>query len=213
MFKDIIAAFGEYYYITIILVILLIVTAFVWIKAIGASRKKGRQRDDILAKLNAEKELRKEFEDLTAEKAQSAEPERLLKGIALNIQRELEKNDDMDAAFAELPEEKRFVYALDFVFCEDAEKLSDFFRKNGKQLIIEADEAVRHIIGGGFCALFHRGFCMFDDDNEEFSVLPDTVKALDEEYSAALESGKANILGAVKKCICENINIYNKKEM
>ncbi len=213
MLKDMIAAFGEYYYITIIFVIFLIAAVFVWIKAVGASRKKGRERDAILAKLKEEKELCDVFSCLTAEKASAAQAERLIHGVALNIQRCLEKSGDMNAAFTTMPEAKRFVYALDFVFYEDAESLSGFFRKNGKPLTTEADDAARKIIGGDFFKLFHQGYDMFDDDNEEVSVVPDAVNALDEAYEKALESERDEWLSAVKKYIYENVEIINQKEM
>lgn len=213
MLKEIIAAFGEYYYISIVFVIFLIAAVFVWIKAISASKKKGIRRDAVLARLKEENELCEEFSDLTADKALSAEPERLLKGVALNIQRDLEKREDMNSAFLAMSEQKRFVYALNFVFCEDAESLSDFFRKNGKPLTTTADEAVRRIIGGGFSTVFNKGYRMFDDDDEELSTIPDDVSVLDSEYSSALESGKGEILSAIKKYICDNVEFLNTKEM
>ena len=213
MLKEIIAAFAEYYYITIVFVIFLIAAVFVWIKAISASKKKGIRRDAVLARLREENELCKEFSELTAEKAQSAEPKRLLKGVALNIQRDLEKREDMNSAFLKMSEQKRFIYALDFVFCEDAESLSDFFRKNGKPLTTTADEAVSRIISGDFYAVFNKGYRMFDDDDEELSTVPDDVSTLDSEYSAVLERGKGELFSAVKKYICDNVDFFNTKEM
>lgn len=212
MLKEIIAAFGEYYYITIVFVMFLIAAVFAWAKAVSALKLRNRRRDEVLAKLREENELCGEYSALTAEKSLSAEPERLLRGVALNIQRALEKSDDMNAAFLAMPEEKRFIYALDFVFCEDAESLSDFFRKNGKPLTKAADEAVNRIIGGSFYAVFNRGYRMFDDDDEELSVTPDDVRALDSEYAAAIESGQGEIFSAVKKYICDNAEFFNTKE-
>ena len=74
MLKEIIAAFGEYYYITIVFVMFLIAAVFAWAKAVSALKLRNRRRDEVLAKLREENELCGEYSALTAEKSLSAEP-------------------------------------------------------------------------------------------------------------------------------------------
>lgn len=213
MLREAVAAFREYYYITLVFAVFLVAAVLVWIKAVSAARKRGKQRGDILEKLREEDELRAEFSSLTDKKASSADSERLIRGAALNVGRELEQSGDINSAFEKLAKQKQFIYALSFVFFEDAESLSDFYRKNGSPLTETADDAARHIIGGNFYDTFHKGFRMFDGGDEDYSATSDEVKALDEEYFALLKQEKEEIFCSIKKYICEDIEIFNNKEM
>ena len=82
MLREAVAAFREYYYITLVFAVFLVAAVLVWIKAVSAARKRGKQRGDILEKLREEDELRAEFSSLTDKKASAADSERLIRGAA-----------------------------------------------------------------------------------------------------------------------------------
>lgn len=208
MIKEIIAAFAEYKLFTAALIVAVILLVFVLFKAAKASQKSSARRDRLLEQMREDKKIYEEFKALTPAKAAKTEPSRLLHGAGVSVQREIEDAADMEKAFAELSAEKKYAYALNFLFCEDAESLSDFFRRNGKPLTEVADEAVREVIGGELYGLFHSGYCMFDEDNEEVSVIPDEVAKLDEEYKQMFEKLNFDIFSKISDFITNNLRLF-----
>ena len=125
--------FGVQWYLWVLLVVVSILAVFAWIKAMAASRirrEKLRKEAEIWKK---DYELRQEFKTLTLEKLNSTDTNKMLSGVCMNIQIELENANDMNEAFLNLPEEKKFIYCLEY-FDEDCVKsLSTFFKNNGKR--------------------------------------------------------------------------------
>ena len=95
-------AFIEYWYLTVILVVAIVLTVFVSVKAAKAAKKSRSKREKIIEQLRYENKTRAEFANPTAQQILSAEPEKLVDGIALNLQTDLEKQADMVAAFENL---------------------------------------------------------------------------------------------------------------
>ena len=174
------------------IVLLIILTVFVWFKAIQSGRKRSAERERIIADLEKEKALRNEFRHIDETTfAEGRDDYRLVTGMCANVQMSIEKKTDMTAAFNELSEVKRFVYALGYVFEDGKVSLSNFFRSNGEPLLSVADKAVKTVIGGEYAEFFSKAFSMFDENNEDVSVDENTVKAYDEKYKSLLEnSGK-----------------------
>ena len=202
MIGNILHAFAEYKFLTAVLVFAAVLAVFVWIKAIRASKRHNAEREAVLAKLQKEKELRERFACLTPELVQSADVCDLLHGVALGIQSQIEKAEDVNASFLALSEAQQYVYALNFVFCEDADTLSRFFRLNGKPLTTAALDAARRTFDADTLALFEMGYRMFDADDETTSSLPDDVDALDRSFSSA---DKTVLFDNIRKYIAEQI--------
>ena len=57
----------EFWYLYLLIAVLLVVTLFVWKKAIAASAKRSKQFNENLAKAKRAKELREAYGDMTAE--------------------------------------------------------------------------------------------------------------------------------------------------
>ncbi|MBQ7540793.1 MAG: hypothetical protein IJT44_00705 [Clostridia bacterium] len=184
MFSDMLHAFAEYKVLTAVLIVSYALLLFVGVKASRAVRRHNAARDAVLKKLREEAALRQKYGALTRETALSADAGELLHGTALCVQRALEDENDLTAAFRALPAPKQYVYAWNYLLCEDAETLSAFFRLNGKPLTDAALEGARAAFDVLHRDTFERGYRMFDPDDETVSVLPEDVRKLDEDFAA-----------------------------
>ncbi len=188
----------------VILTVLFVLMIVMFVLASKSGRKRQEEREKIIAKLEKEKAVRREYRTLT-EQSFEADNEKLLFGVAANIQIGLEKEGDMTSAFNELPEYKRFIYALNYVF-EDSEytSLSTFFRCNGQPLTGTAARAVRKIAGDDLSEIFEPMYNMFDDDNEDVSFSESEINSLDEKYKVFMESEKNTVLKKIADYIRMN---------
>lgn len=209
MLKDMLQVFSQYKLATAILVIFIIITVVLMVITSKASRKRTAERNAVIKKLEEERKLRAEYKSVSDELITNAPDNRLLFGIAANIQQELETKADMNYEFDIMPDEKKLVYALNFVF-EDTEKaLSDFFRANGKPLTPWAKRAVKDVIGEKeLTALFNREYEMFDPDNEDTSLINSEVERIDSDFSALMAERKNEYLKYAAEFIRENKEIF-----
>ncbi len=193
-----------HWYLIPVFIILIALTVFVWVKAIVSGQKRKEEREKIIAALEKEKALRKEFKVIDENKIKdpSIDDERLLFGVAANIQMSIEKLENMNEAFLSLNEVKQNVYALNYVFEDSKYKLlSDFFRSNGQPLTGIAKRAVEAVIGGKFNEIFVKMFSMLDDANEEVSYDEALVTSLDKEFEQLMFDKKDDILKTVSSYI------------
>lgn len=179
-----VAYFLEKPYLILLLAALIALTIFVCIKAGKASSKRYKENEKIIKKLKEENALRNEFAILTASLAEKAAPERLFKGVALNLQKKISDASDMNAAFDALTEEQRKIYALSFVIEDGSEKLSGFFKVNGQPLTGAALNCVKTLFGGKIAEIFESEYNAFDPDNENTSYIAEEIKKLDDEFSS-----------------------------
>ncbi len=188
----------------VILIVLFVLTVVMIILASRSGKKRDAQREKIIAKLEKDKAIRNEYRILTPESF-DADDEKLLFGVAANIQLALEKENDMTAAFDALPEYKKYIYALNYVF-EDSEyiKLSSFFRCNGQPLTGTAAKAVKDVTGGRLYEIFEPMYNMFDDDNEDVSFDAVKINELDEKFRLLMENDKDEILAKIGDYIKAN---------
>lgn len=187
------------------IILLIILTIFVWFKAIQSGKKRSAERERIIADLEKEKALRNEFRHVDATTfAEGKDDYHLVVGMCANVQMSIEKKTDMTAAFNELSEIKRYIYAIGYVFEDGKVSLSNFFRSNGEPLLSTANEAVNSIIGGEYAELFTKAFSMFDENNEDVSVDENTVKDYDEKYKSLLENSGKEIYKKAADYIREN---------
>lgn len=205
--KNMLSAFGDYPKLTLILIIAIILTVFVCIMAGRASRKMSKKRDAELQRIKEEVRLREKFSSIDRKSVLEADCKELLKGLSSNIQIKIEKEADIKEAFNALPKEKQFIYALNYVFCEDADSLSSFFRLNGKPLTTAAKDAFCEMVGGDEAKLFSRAYLMFDEDDETTSV----TEAEIEENDAAFKIFNLNeVFGKIRDYIADHAETFNK---
>ena len=178
--------FGVQWYLWVLLVIVSILAIFVWIKAMAASRirrEKLRKEAEIWKK---DYELRQEFKTLTFEKINSTDTNKMLSGVCMNIQIELENATDMNEAFLKLPEEKKYIYCLEY-FDEDAIKsLSTFFKNNGSPLTDYIVEAIKTIGYEEILPLIEAVYPMYDDNSDvsiDYTIIDKTDDKFKEIYN------------------------------
>ena len=191
------------------LALLAVLTVFVCLKAMLASRKRSEERERIIADIEKEKALRKEFKHVDETTfAQGKDNYRLITGMCAHVQQNIEKKEDMTAAFYELSEVEKYVYALGYVFEDSKKGLSDFFRSNGEPLLSTADKAVSEIVGGRFSEIFSSEFVMLDENDETTSVDNDALAKMDEEFRAVLDGKGEEIYSAVAEYIRSNKDVF-----
>ena len=178
--------FGVQWYLWVLLVIVSILAIFVWIKAMAASRirrEKLRKEAEIWKK---DYELRQEFKTLTFEKINSTDTNKMLSGVCMNIQIELENATDMNDAFLDLPQEKKYIYCLEY-FDEDAIKsLSTFFKNNGSPLTDYIVEAIKTIGYEEILPLIETVYPMYDDNSDvsiDYTIIDKTDDKFKEIYN------------------------------
>lgn len=194
--------FSQRPYLILIMAAVIALTVFVCVKAGKASAARSRENEAIMKKLKEENELRNEFAVLTQRTVSEAQPERLFRGVALNLQKRISDSSDMLGEFEKLTQEQREIYALSFVEEDGSEKLSDFFRANGAPLTLAALDGIKRIFGGRAAEIFEAELNAFDPENEEASFIPEQIQAFDSEF-AQLTPGGATARAA-GKFITEN---------
>lgn len=201
-----IAYFLERPYLIAIMAALVVLTLFVCVKAGQASARRGKANEAVIKKLKEENELRNEFAVLTESKIKNSDSVRLFKGVALNLQKRISDADDMNAEFGRLNEKQKQVYALSFVSEDGGEKLSDFFRINGKPVTYTALKAVKNLFDGRTYEIFEAEYNSFDPDNEEASVIPEVIENLDKEFASLVSMD--TLCSAGGKLIAENLEKF-----
>lgn len=198
--------FLERPYLILILAALILLTLFVCIKAGQASAKRSKANEAIIKKLKEENELRSEFAVLTEKLAASADEKRLFKGVSLNLQKRISDASDMESEFNSLTEAQRDIYALSFIAEDGEAALSNFFRANGQPLTGASLKAVKKLFDNDVCSVFEKEYNAFDSENEEVSMIPDEIIALDSKFSQLISAEE--FCFAAGSYIKENINYF-----
>lgn len=189
----------------IALILLAVLTVFVCIKAMVSGKKRSEERERIIADIEKEKALRKEFKNVDeATFSEGKDDYRLIIGMCAHIQQMLEQKEDIVNAFNELSDVKKLIYAIGYVFEDSKNGLSEFFRSNGEPLLSTANLAVGEIIGGRFSELFSREFVMLDENDETISVDSDELEKVNKEYRELVDCHGDEIYKKVAQYIREN---------
>lgn len=200
---------ASHWYVGLALVLLIILTVFVWIMALVSGRKRREERERIIAELEKEKALRKEFKVVdNSTFAEDKDDYRLVIGMCAHIQQRIEKEENMNDAFMQLAEVERYVYALGYVFEDSRNGFSGFFRLNGEPLVSVSVEAVDRVIGGEFSELFQSVYRMFDDDDEAVSVDEEFLQKADEKSIELIANDGSGIFAAAAEYIRSNKNHF-----
>ena len=169
-----------------ILGVLIVITVFVCIKAGAASSRRYKTNEAIIKKLKEENLLRNEFSVLTQSLIENAEPARLFKGVALNLQKKISDAEDMNGEFEKLSDEQKEIYALSFVVEDGREKLSDFFKANGQPLTSFALKGFTRLFNGRAAEIFTEEYNAYDPENETTSFIPAQIEEYDIEFTQLL---------------------------
>ena len=197
--------FGVQWYYWVILLIAIIIAIFAWSKALKSGKARREKMKKEAAIWKRDYELREKFTILTEEKLNSTEETELLHGVAMNIQAELEKANDMTESFNALPQEKKFIYALEY-FDEDAKKnLSVFFKNNGEPLISMVPDALNAIGAGKYIEHYGTLLPMYDPDSE-VSIDYSIIGKVDKEFASIYNSDE--LLRLAAKYILKNKEIF-----
>ena len=197
--------FGVQWYYWVILLVAIIIAIFAWSKALKSGKERREKMKKEAAIWKRDYELREKFTILTEEKLNSTEETELLHGAAMNIQVMLENAIDMTESFNSLPDEKKFIYSLEY-FDEDAKKgLSAFFKNNGEPLISIVPDALNAIGAGKYVEQYAKLLPMYDPDSE-VSIDYGVIGKVDEEFSSVYNSDELLRLSA--KYILKNKDIF-----
>lgn len=189
----------------IALLLLGFLTVFVCIMAMISGRKRSEERARIIADIEREKALRKEFKYVDESTfLPEKDNYRLVVGMCAHIQQSIETQEDMVKVFNGLSEVKQYVYALGYVFEDGKNALSDFFRANGEPLLTAAEKAVSDVIGGRYSDLFSLMYSMFDENDESVSVDEKKIESLDNEINEIINEKGESIYTCAADYIRQN---------
>ena len=203
---DFFAFFSEHIGLALLLIAFAVLALFVLVKAGRAFSKRSAENNRIIAKLEADTKLRKEFENLTPELAKSAQPEKLFKGVALNLCRRIEKAENILEEFNSLNDCQKEIYSLYFVFEDGGETLSEFFKINGKPLTEYALGIVKKIYPAELSGIFESEYDAYDSDNETASLIADKIAKEDAQFKKLTEN--TDIFAPAAEYIISNINSF-----
>ena len=199
---------SQHWYAGAALVLLIILTVFVWIRAAISGKKRSEERERIIAEIQREKALRKEFKTVDDSTFLNADNYRLIIGICAYIQQKIENETDINAAFSVLSEPEKFAYVFGYIFEDSKNGISDFFRANGEPLLSVSLDAVRKVIGGDFAEVFEKEFIMLDENDETTSVDNSELEVLDGKFASIIESDGDDIYAKVASYIRLNKNYF-----
>lgn len=179
-------AFKQYWYLILALILLVILTLWVIKKAALASQKYHGERQKEMARLEYEAGVLKEFATLDEEKLKAADKKRAFDGVVMNIQKALEKQADMNSAFAALPEAQQRVYALYYLADDSQNGLSEFFKCNSAPLTPIARDAVRELLPKNAVEAFENEYNAYDPQDEVTSLVKSEIDENDRAYAEAM---------------------------
>lgn len=202
----------EYYsqrpYLVVILVAMAAFAVWACIKAAKASGRNHRENEAIMKKLDEDNRLKNEFAILTENLIMSAEAERLVRGVGMNLFTRLEAAEDISAAFDSLSQPEKDIYSLYFALDESSEKLSGFFRANGSPLTDTAEKIFSALYPGEISEVFSAQFRAYDEGDETTSFIASEIEQRDEKFASLRES--SDIWSPAAQYIRDNVSYFAK---
>ena len=197
--------FGVQWYLWVLLLVVSVLAIFVCIKASSASRVRREKLKKEAEIWKKDYELRENFRTLTLEKLNSTDNNKMLSGVCMNIQIELENAPDMNEAFFKLPDEKKYIYCLEY-FDEDAIKsLSTFFKNNGAPLTDFVIDAIKAVGYNEILPLVETLHPMYDD-NSDVSIDYPVIEKTDDKFKEIHNQNK--LYDLVTKYVKANKEIF-----
>ena len=173
----------HFWYLYLLLALLIVLTAFVFKKAVGAASRHSKEFNENLAKAKRAKELRDAYSDLTEEIIASAPADSLFEGTALRLEYICQKSEDTGNFYDSMTQGEKDVYALYYLISDAAEgNLSAFFKSSYRPLTSDAVSAAEKILDSQTCKVIRMMFDRYDENNEELSVIPHEIDRLNGEF-------------------------------
>lgn len=178
----------EYWYLYLVLLGLIVLTAFVIKKAAEASKRTHGRNQALIAKAKREKELRDAYANLTEEIIAAAPAETLFEGVALILENQCQKASRTNEFYQGLTRPQQLIYSVYYLLTDAKEKsLSAFFRRSAQPLTGDAAEAAAAMFDPVAAETVKSMFDCFDENNESASVIPEVLDELDGRFAARLE--------------------------
>ncbi|MBQ5825502.1 MAG: hypothetical protein IIW48_11945, partial [Clostridia bacterium] len=175
--------FREFWYLYLLLAVMIVLTVFVWKKAIAASAKHSKNFNENLAKTKRAKELRDAYGNLTAEIIEKAPAAPLFEGVAINLEYECQKTENTNGFYDSMTQGEKDVYALYYLISDASEgNLSSFFKSSYRPLTSDAVAAAKKILNDDISKVIEMMFNRYDENNEELSVIPHEIDRLNGEF-------------------------------
>jgi len=199
---------SQYWNLILLMIFVLILTFFLWVKAAKSTAERNREKKEFFARLDREKDLRTRFSEITAEVLDREPLEDVFEGVVANIQRRLDKTEQEDVIgfFDSLSEPMRYVYTAFYVFEDSKDGLHEFFKKNTYPIAPLAPEAMTAIFGNEIGDLVREQWAIFDEENEEKSVIFEEYDIVNKKFKNAIQNLNRN--EAVKNYVIQNIGDF-----
>lgn len=173
----------DFWYLYILLFALVIVTVFVCKKAFGAASRHSKEVNALIAKAKRNKELREAYKELSKEIIENAPAASLFEGVALNMEAACQKTEDTNGFYEALSDGQKKVYAFYYLASEAREiSLSAFFKESRRPLTSDAVAAAKEFLNSDIYSVINEMFACYDEENENASVIPETINKLNEEF-------------------------------
>ncbi len=198
----------QYWYLILIMILVLILTFFLWVKAAKSSAERNREKKEFFARLDREKDLRTRFSEITVEVLDKEPLEDIFEGVVANIQRRLDKTEQEDVIgfFDSLSAPMKYVYTAFYLFEDSKDGLHEFFKKNTYPIAPLSPEAMAAIFGDEIGDTVKEQWEIFDEENEEKSVIPEEYEAVNKKFKNLTQN--LNINEAVKDYVIRNIGDF-----
>ena len=197
--------FGVQWYLWVLLLVVSILAIFVCIKASAASRTRREKLKKEAEIWKKDYELRQEFRTLTSEKINSTDNNKMLPGVCMNIQIDLENAPDMNEAFFKLPDEKKYIYCLEYFDEDSIKSLSTFFKNNGAPLTDFVIDAIKAVGYNEILPLVETLHPMYDD-NSDVSIDYPVIEKTDDKFKEIYNQNK--LYDLVTKYVKANKEIF-----
>lgn len=167
---------SQHGYLLIVFAAVLTVTVVVFYFAVKAASKHNRNFKAQEAEMRRLLALKEKYMNFTEETLSENDEKELLEGVALSYQIRLQRQENPEKAYAELNEEKKYVYVLD-VFCADGD-VKTFFSENGEIVKDKILPALESIGMSDFAAELKIIYDMYDNSNEEVSYSEESLSKM-----------------------------------
>jgi hypothetical protein len=195
--------FSQHGYLIAVFAVVLVVFIVVLNRAAKAYSKHYNTLNAQKKQLEELTALKNRYKNITLEELDKCNQEEVMEGFALLTQIEMQKTDDMEAYFASLPMERKYIYVLD-VFVSDS-GAEVFFGQNGEILTDIILDALNAIGMGEFALELSEIAKMYNKDDESVSFSKKAIEDFDKTLN------ESDILSQIKlncaKYIRENFNL------
>lgn len=198
---------GEYWYLWLIFVALVVVTAVVIVFAGRAVSSHNEETKRLYEEIERLKKLKEKYKELTLEKVENADSRELLDGVCAVLQARIEKAEDGEAEFSKFNEIQKNVYALN-TFVEDVgdSNLSLFFDGFSNDFAKTLIDAVKAVNAVEILEPIQQEFDMYDDNNEATSFDKSLLADLDKKFADVYS--EKDLLNKIKNYIKSNIDKF-----